>query len=182
MSVVDLWERLAADPLNRDGAASFGAPVLRCLNDDLILVGYSIWSHNGSATSVETHQMVRSSAESTPSAVSIVTRMADRRPSMSSEHGWYQHAATYISNFEHGPRAVVADRGAHHRHLDERLRGLKREEITVRIDEEIFTGMAISSGDFHIVLVERLESGHYWTIAGPTAIVVASPYSTELPG
>lgn len=177
--MTDIVEKLAERRFNYERARAFGAPVLRSLHPDALLVGYSVLGDERSPRGendrmVEANHVVRSSID-TPSPVAFTTRTWK----FGVDHGrdFLFHALDHIRNG--APRSASFAKPER----DELLQSLKnaaRREIKVRIDGVPLEGTAF---DFHGSTFVRLPAGKgaaMISIAAPPAFLTAG-FSGTIP-
>jgi hypothetical protein len=177
--MTNLVESLARRRINYERARAFGAPVLRSLHPDALLVGYSIFGYErppGAASDriVEANHVVRSSIETTR-PLAFTTRTWKFGFDLGRE--FLFHAVDHLRNGAMRAASLTeADR-------DELLRSLEeaaRRDIEVRIDGVPRGGTAFDLDDSTFVRLPASEGAVMISIAAPPAFLEAE-FSGEIP-
>ena len=178
--MTDVIEGVARRRHNYERARAFGAPVLRSLHPDAILVGYSILGHERPPSEsrdrmVEANHVVRSSLE-TPRPLAFTTRTWKFGPNL--ELDFLLHAVDHLRNGDPAVAALPAtkaDRDAVLRSLED----ADWREVEVRIDDVIRRGIGADlRGSRFVKLIG--EGAPMMSIAAPVEFVQAD-FSSSIP-
>lgn len=176
MTILEEVERAVNARVNHERARAFGAPVLRSLHPDAVLVGYSVSAEDDGDVMVESNHVTKSSL-TTPSPVSFTSRT--RKSWSDADVEWRFHAMDHVTNANQDSHINASTPSERHR-LVALLDGAERFPVEVSVDGVATPAVAFQHEGTIFARLTLDASDVLVTVAVPKEILEAG-FSTTIP-